>query len=103
MKPAAGTPGFVTRREWGSARTDSAPLSVADIMRSDFMHVGADADLWHAQQIMLAAGQEALPVLDGERLHGMLTSADIRAAFVAPPAPANGLTPQLISPAQPNL
>ena len=47
---------------------------------------------------MLGSGQEALPVVDGERLHGMLTTADIRAAFVAPPLPLPGEAPQLISP-----
>jgi CBS domain-containing protein len=65
--------------------------------------VEADADLWRAQQLMLGAGQDALPVVDGGRLHGLLTTADIRAAFVAPPMPIPGATPQLISPNPPSL
>ena len=59
---------------------------------------GAEADLWRAQELMLGAGQEALPVMDGEHLHGVLTAADIRAAFYAPPPPFGGGAPQLISP-----
>ena len=89
--------GVVTRRDLASARKQTGALTVASIMRSDFVQVAADADLWRAQQLMLGASQEALTVVDGDQLHGMLTSADIRAAFVHPPAPSGGETPQLIS------
>jgi Zn-dependent protease len=95
--------GVVTRRDLASARARPGALTVANIMRGDFVQVDAYSDLWRAQQLMLDAGQIAVPVLDGERLHGMLTSADIRAAFAAPPSPIGGEAPQLISPAPPSL
>ncbi len=66
-------------------------------MRSDFVQVDADADLWRAQQLMLGADQEALLVEDGERLHGMLTGSDIRAALAALPWPITGEAPKRIS------
>jgi CBS domain-containing protein len=90
--------GVVTRRDLASARKQPVPLMVSDVLRSDFVQVEADADLWRAQHFRLGAGQEALPVVDGEHLYGMLTSADIRAAFVAPPSPIAGEAPQLTSP-----
>ena len=34
---------------------------------------------------MLGANQDVLPITDGERLIGMLTAADLRAAFVERP------------------
>ncbi len=95
--------GLVTRRDLAAARRRPGPLTVGNIMRNDFVQVEADADLWRAQQLMLGAGQDALPVVDGGRLHGLLTTADIRAAFVAPPMPIPGATPQLISPNPPSL
>jgi len=90
--------GLVTRRELAAARKTRAPVTVGSLMRRDFAQVAVDADLWRAQQLMFGAGQEALPVLDGDRLCGLLTAADIRAAFVAPPVPVPGETPQLLSP-----
>jgi Zn-dependent protease len=89
--------GLVTQRDLAAARRAPAPVTVGSIMRSEYVRVEADADLWRAQQLMFGAGQDALPVVDGDRLHGMLTAADIRAAFVAPPVPRPGETPQLIA------
>jgi Zn-dependent protease len=96
----AGVVGVINRRDLARVRPGSldGAATVASRMRSDFARVEADADLWRAQLIMLDAGQEALPVLDGERLLGMLTSADIRAAAVAPPLPGGAAAPQLVSP-----
>jgi predicted transcriptional regulator len=87
--------GVGRRRDLAPARQQPVPLMVRNILRSDFVQVEADADLWRAQQLRLGAGQEARTVVDGEHLHGMLTSADIRATFVAPPSPIAGEAPQL--------
>src|SRR5258708_24524184 len=89
--------GLVTRRDLAAALARSGVLTVGDIMRSDTIQVAADADLWRAQQLMLGANQDTLPVTEGERLLGMLTAADIRAALVATPLPIAGEAPQLIS------
>jgi Zn-dependent protease/predicted transcriptional regulator len=93
--------GLITRRDLASARARSGALTVSGLMRSDFARVEADADLWRAQQLMLGADQDALPVTEGERLLGLLTTADIRAAFVATPRAIPGEAPQLISPSTP--
>ena len=90
--------GLLTSRELAAARARPGQLTAASLMRREFAQVEASSDLWRAQQIMLGADQEALPVLEGERLHGLLTSADIRAACVAPPLPFGDEAPQLISP-----
>jgi Zn-dependent protease/CBS domain-containing protein len=94
--------GLITRRDLASARARSGALTVSGLMRSDFARVEADADLWRAQQLMLGADQDALPVTEGERLLGLLTTADIRAAFVATPRAIPGEAPQLISPSTPS-
>jgi len=90
--------GLVTRRDLASARARAGALTVGGLMRSSFVQVQANADLWQAQQLMLGANQDALPVTEGEHLLGMLTAADIRAAFVVTPSPVPGEAPQLISP-----
>ena len=90
--------GVVTRRDLAAAGRARTAVTAGSIMRKAYVRVDADADLWRAQQLMFGAGQDALPVMDGDRLYGMLTAADIRAAFVRPPVPVPGQTPQLISP-----
>jgi Zn-dependent protease len=55
-------------------------FSVAHLMKTQFAYVRADENLWHAQQLLAGSGVNALPVVDGESLHGMLTLADLRAA-----------------------
>jgi Zn-dependent protease len=92
--------GLLSRRDLSVARACPRPLTVGRLMQRDFMHVDVSLDLWRAQQMLLVAGQDSLAVLDGERLHGMLTSADIRAACVAPPSFLPSEATQLISSAQ---
>ncbi len=58
--------------------------TVAHLMRTRFPYLRADEDLWRAQQLLLGADLGALPVLDGDRLYGMLTPADIHAARTRP-------------------
>ncbi len=84
--------GMLTKRDVETALKSAADYTVAHLMRTRFPYLRADEDLWRAQQILLSAGLGALPVLDGEKLCGMLTQADIRAARTLPPAP------QLIDP-----
>jgi CBS domain-containing protein len=95
--------GLVTRRDLRAARQAPTPLTVSSIMRRNVERIDADSDLWRAQQIMFGAGQEALPVVAGDGLLGLLTAADIRAAFINPPMATPGETPQLILPDTPTL
>jgi Zn-dependent protease/predicted transcriptional regulator len=90
--------GLVTRRDLASVRARSGGLPVSSLMRREFQQVAAEADLWQAQQLMLGGDQETLPVTDGDHLLGLLTTADIRAAFLATPRPSPAEAPQLISP-----
>jgi Zn-dependent protease len=90
--------GLVTRRDLATARARSGGLTVTSLMRRDFQQVAAESDLWQAQQLMLGGDQDTLPVTEGERLLGLLTAADVRAAFVATPRPSPAEAPQLISP-----
>jgi CBS domain-containing protein len=90
--------GLVTRRDLATARARSGGLTVTSLMRRDFQQVAAESDLWQAQQLMLGGDQDTLPVTEDERLLGLLTAADVRAAFVATPRPSPAEAPQLISP-----
>lgn len=58
-------------------------ITAAEIMRAEVVTVAADATLVEALQRMLAYGVGGLPVLDGQRLVGMLTRSDIFRAAIA--------------------
>lgn len=65
-----------------------APATVAHIMRTHFPYVRADESLWRAHQILSDTDMGAVPVLEGDTLQGMLTSADVSAArYFVPPKP----------------
>jgi predicted transcriptional regulator len=95
--------GLVTRQDLRAARAQAEAPWVRQVMRTDFARVPAEADLWQAQQLMAGSGSDALPVLDGEQLQGMLTSADIRAATLQPPSRLRVESPQLIPAGEPSL
>jgi CBS-domain-containing membrane protein len=95
--------GLVTEHELSAARAGAEPKRVAQVMRTAFAHVPADADLWQAQQILAGTGSDTIPVLDGEQLLGLLTSAGIRAATLEPPSMLRIERPQLIPASEPSL
>ena len=95
--------GLLTRPDLAAALARQPQASVGQIMQTEFARIEAEADLWHAQQLLSGAGQEALPVLDGDRLQGMLTRADVLAAFATYPKSIHLEATQLISPSVPNL
>ncbi len=79
--------GLLSRQDLESALKPAGragQYTVAHLMRTRFPYLRADEDLWRAQQLFLGAGLGALPVLDGDRLYGMLTPADIQAARTRP-------------------
>ena len=87
--------GLLAKRDVEAALKRVGHSTVAHLMRTRFPYVRADEDLWRAQQVLLGAGLGALPVLDGEKLFGMLTPADIRSARALPPQHSE--TPTFIS------
>lgn len=66
-------------------------VTAAEIMRADVITIAADAPLAEAIQRMLSAKVSGLPVLDGDKLVGMLTESDILRAMLAGSAPAADL------------
>ena len=95
--------GVLTRQDAATALATRGPATVEQVMRVDFPRVEADADLWQARQLMAGAAWQALPVVNGGQLQGMLTSADIHTAAIAPPYLLSAQAPRLISPAQAGL
>jgi Zn-dependent protease len=95
--------GMLTRQDAVAALASHSPATVEQVMRVDFPRVEADTDLWHAQQLMAGTGCQAIPVVNGGQLHGMLTGADIHAASIVPAYMLSAQAPRLISPAQPGL
>lgn len=78
--------GVVHRKDVQTALSQRRELSVAHVMKTQFAYVRADENLWHAQQLLAGSGTNALPVVEGETLHGMLTLIDLRAARLDPDA-----------------
>ncbi len=78
--------GVLHRKEMPAAQPEHRELSVAHRMKTQFAYVRADENLWHAQQLLTGSGANALPVVEGETLCGMLTLADLRAARLDPEA-----------------
>lgn len=58
-------------------------VTAAEVMRNDVLTVDAGALLVEATQRMLQHKVSGLPVMDGERLVGMITESDIFRAVVA--------------------
>lgn len=59
-------------------------MTVGDRMTTEPATVGPDQSLRHAQEVMQFRGIRHPPVLDGERLVGMVTDRDIREAMPSP-------------------
>jgi Zn-dependent protease/predicted transcriptional regulator len=95
--------GLITRRDLLAALARQPAATVGAVMQTDFVRIEADSDLWLAHQLLLGAPHEAVPVLDGDRLQGMLTHADILATFNTYPRTTNLEAPQLIFPSVSNL
>lgn len=95
--------GLLPQRAVAAALAGPGPVTVAQVMLPAGAGLEADADLWSAQQALAEAGHDALPVFDGEQLHGMLTAADIRATLLEPSAMLRIQPSQLISAGQTSL
>jgi CBS domain-containing protein len=86
------------RRDLQDALAHQPAASVGAVMQTDFVRIEAESDLWRAQQLLLGATHEAVPVLEDDRLQGMLTHADILASFNTYPRTTHLEAPQLIYP-----
>ncbi len=91
--------GLLAKQDLEKALKRARPeaYTVAHIMRTRYPYLRADEDLWRAQQLLMGAGQTALPVLDGDQLYGVLTIADIHAARALPPSSPTADAPTIIS------
>jgi CBS domain-containing protein len=67
-------------------RSDPDRLSVRFYMTSEPVTIDADADVREAGALMLGIGVRHLPVMDGERLVGMVSVRDVLMAELAAPA-----------------
>lgn len=65
-----------------------ARLTVADVMTKSVIVIDAERDAREAARIMIDHKIGALPVLDRERLVGIITETDLLRAFVGSLAPA---------------
>jgi CBS domain-containing protein len=86
---AGGQPrGIVTERDLVRAMAEGADLGderVADRMSVQVEHVAPDAPIEMATARMLEGGIRHLPVIDGERLVGMVSMRDLLAAYASFP------------------
>ena len=64
----------------GEAEPFARERSVGDVMTTDLVTIGPDADHSEAR-IMEKAGMKRLPVVDGSKLRGLISRADIVRAF----------------------
>jgi CBS domain-containing protein len=73
--------GIVTERDFvrrvAALGKDSRTLTVADIMSTPLVTVGPECDINSAAKIMTDNNIKRLPVVEGERLVGIITSFDI--------------------------
>ena len=60
---------------------DSAARTVAEIMSRPVVSIGSDAPLSEAMHVMASHHIGALPVVDGERVIGILTQSDVVTAL----------------------
>lgn len=65
-----------------------ARLTVAEVMTRNVIVVDPQRDAREAARILLDHEIGALPVLEGERLLGIITETDVLRAFAAAPGPA---------------
>ncbi len=90
--------GIVTERDFvrrvAALGKDSRTLTVADIMSTPLVTVGPECDINSAAKIMTDNNIKRLPVVEGERLVGIITSFDI-AKVMAEEAHPLLQTPQL--------
>lgn len=66
-------------------------LTVGQVMSKTVITVGPDRDAHDAARVMLEHKIGALPVMDGERVVGILTETDILLAFVRSGEPVEGI------------
>jgi CBS domain-containing protein len=72
----------------GTRRPGEAPAQmVGAVMSSPVVSIGPDAALSEAMRVMASRRVGALPVVDGERVVGMLSQSDIVAALAHPETP----------------
>ena len=95
--------GLLTRQDVAAALARQPGANAGQIMQTQFVKIEAEADLWHAQQLLAGGGLAALPVLEGDQLQGMLTSADVLNTFATYPKSIQLEATQLISPSAANL
>lgn len=65
----------------GEAEPFARARSVGDVMTTDLVTIGPDADHSEAARIMEKTGVKRLPVVDGSKLRGLISRADIVRAF----------------------
>jgi CBS domain-containing protein len=65
----------------GDAEPFAREQSVGDVMTTDLVTIGLDADHSEAARIMEKTGVKRLPVVDGSKLRGLISRADIVRAF----------------------
>lgn len=66
----------------GEAEPFARERSVADVMTTDLITIGPDADHSEAARVMEKTGVKRLPVVDGSGVRGLISRADILRAFV---------------------
>jgi CBS domain-containing protein len=66
----------------GEAEPFARERNVADVMTTDLITIGPDADHSEAARVMEKTGVKRLPVVDGSRVRGLISRADILRAFV---------------------
>ena len=66
----------------GTRHSEGSPArTVAEIMSRPVVSIGSDAPLSEAMRVMASHRIGALPVVDGERVIGILTQSDVVTAF----------------------
>jgi Zn-dependent protease/predicted transcriptional regulator len=79
--PHGGIVGLLTADDLLRALRDQPATTVGAVMRRDFPRAVATEPLADAQQRVAASRVNALPVVDGDHLAGLLTAADIGEAY----------------------
>lgn len=76
--------GIVSKADFVTLATGIAfdKITVKEIMTKDVVHVSSAERLVHARRLMLEAHVGRLPVIDEDKLVGMITSKDLMRAFI---------------------
>ena len=71
--------GIVTDRDFAIKITGSYPINtpVRRIMSSPLISIDSDSDLWEASDLMSTRNVRKLPVIDDDKVVGILTSSDL--------------------------